>query len=371
MLQSQAHHERDQKQLLSHSTHGLPAAPDVLFKLASGFHHTLALKTAVDLDLCTAIAEGNTTAAQLSERCRAAYHGIESLCNYLVAHHLLRKQGNNFELTDEARIYLDRRSEHFLGGLVEYMALPEHISSWLQLTSAVRHGGSLQARPRAEPGTAVAQARATAGLRRPFAVRVAALVGSQMPPGEPFRVLNAGAGHGMFGVMLAAQVPDADVWLTDLGPVLGVARENARQEKMLDRVSFLPGDIHSISPEAPFAVVMATYMLSPFDTTEMLRVLQRLFALLSPGGLIVVADDVVDESRTSPLPSVSQNLNLLVSTTGGKVYSVSELNALLHKTGFEGVTAQGLGGGVVFLAHKPDGMSSTADASTADPAMHG
>jgi hypothetical protein len=163
-----------------------------------------------------------------------------------VAQHLLRKQGPNFELTDEARLYLDRRSEHFLGGLVEYMALPEQLGVWMQLTPAVRYGGSPQPRPRGDHSLAVAYARATARLRRPLAQRIASLVASSVATGESFRALNAGASHGMFGVMLAVQSADAEVWLTDHGPVLSVAKETAANEKALDRVSFLPGDIHSV-----------------------------------------------------------------------------------------------------------------------------
>ena len=125
-------------------------------------------------------------------------------------------------------------------------------------------------------------------------------------------------------------------------------------------------------------------MLSCLDAAEILRVLQRLFALMSRGALLVVVDDVVDESaqlsvidvlltvshagRTGPLTAVSQNLNMLVSTTGGQVYSVSELTSILQQTGFEKITAQGVSGGVVFIARKPEDVSCPADSTMYDAA---
>lgn len=65
---------------------------------------------------------------------------------------------------------------------------------------------------------------------------------------------------------------------------------------------------------------------------------------------------------------MSQNLNLLATTPGGRVYSASELQAILDKAAFESVTAQVVNGGVVFLARRPELPPSYSDS---DPAMRG
>ena len=153
-----------------------------------------------------------------------------------------------YELSDEAKQYLDRRSENFCGTLVEYLCLPDMQNAWMQLTSAVQYGGAPQRREQSDHYMSVLQARATTKLRRPLAQRIASLIASSVPiaTGEPFRVLNAGASHGMFGIMLAAQCAEAEVWLSDYPPVLDVARENAAHERQLQRISYLPGSVFSV-----------------------------------------------------------------------------------------------------------------------------
>ena len=70
---------------------------------------------------------------------------------------------------------------------------------------------------------------------------------------SPLRVLDLGTGSGVISVSMAKEVPGALMTATDIsGEALGVGRENARNHDVLDRITFLQGDLFEpLVPEKP------------------------------------------------------------------------------------------------------------------------
>ena len=80
-----------------------PPSPEKFFDMAFAFERTAAIKTAVDLDLFTAVAEGAETAADLAQRCAASERGVRILCDFLSINGLLTKSGDRYQVTPEGR----------------------------------------------------------------------------------------------------------------------------------------------------------------------------------------------------------------------------------------------------------------------------
>ena len=57
--------------------------PERFFNAVNAHQQTEAIKTAIELELFTAIAEGNNTAEALATRCQAAPRGMRILCDFL------------------------------------------------------------------------------------------------------------------------------------------------------------------------------------------------------------------------------------------------------------------------------------------------
>ena len=62
----------------------------------------------------------------------------------------------------------------------------------------------------------------------------------------PMRVLDIAAGHGLFGIEIAKQNPQARVTGLDWAPVLRVALDNARKAGVQDRYDMLPGSAFEV-----------------------------------------------------------------------------------------------------------------------------
>ena len=63
---------------------GTRPTPERIFNTLNAYEETAVLKTAIELDVFTAIGEGVNTAAELAGRIKAAERGVRILCDHLV-----------------------------------------------------------------------------------------------------------------------------------------------------------------------------------------------------------------------------------------------------------------------------------------------
>src|SRR4051794_23165547 len=122
------------------STATLAPNPAAIFDLLLSYEKSYALKGAIDLDLFTAIGEGAHTVPDLAKRCSASQRGIRILCDYLTVSGLLTKTGNEYELTPDASMFLNRKSPAFLGGATGFLLHPDMTRAFADIAETVRRG---------------------------------------------------------------------------------------------------------------------------------------------------------------------------------------------------------------------------------------
>src|SRR3569832_1801314 len=84
--------------------------PQLFFETVNAFQKTAALKGAIELDLFTAIAEGNHTAESIALRCQASQRGTRILCDYLVVDGFLTRNNGQYGLTPDSAAFLNRHT---------------------------------------------------------------------------------------------------------------------------------------------------------------------------------------------------------------------------------------------------------------------
>src|SRR5205807_10588777 len=123
---------------LSATMTGAPPSPQLFFESANAFMRTEALKTAIELELFTAIAEAKRTAQDIGARCKASARGTRILCVFLVVHGLLTKQANRYALTPDSAVFLDKHARAYVGGALLFLLLPTAVEAYKPITEAVR-----------------------------------------------------------------------------------------------------------------------------------------------------------------------------------------------------------------------------------------
>ena len=319
---------------------GAMASPALVFETLMAHQRTAALRAAIELDLYRAIGDGPGDVASLAERCSASTRGIRILCDYLTVIGLLSKDDGRYVHNATSRAFLDPRSPACVASTARFLGSPEMHEPYLRLTDIVRSGRTVLAgEGTVEPENPVwvEFAHSMAPMMAPMAAPLGAIALDGLS--GPLRVLDIAAGHGLFGIEVARQHPQAQVVALDWAPVLEVARSNARDAGVLDRYETLAGSAFAVEYGGPYDIVLLTNFLHHFDPLDCGRILRKVNASLKRGGRAAALEFVPNEDRVSPPMAAAFSLVMLASTVSGDAYTFRELAAMYADAGFERVTA--------------------------------
>lgn len=318
----------------------MPSAEIVLDTLFA-YQKSAALKTAIDLELFTAIDDGAHTAAAIATRTNVCERGARILCDYLTVNKLLTKADNTYRLVPESAAFLSRKSPAYLGTVANFLMRPELKNNFENLTEAVRRGGvgphdTDIVSP--ENPVWIEFARSMMPLMMPAAQAIA----DRLASSESIKVLDIAAGHGAFGIALARQSPKAQIVALDWKPVLGLAEEHAKAAGVHDRYRTIAGDAFTVEYGSGYDIVLVTNFLHHFDAPTNTSMLKKVHAALKPGGRVAVLEFVPNPDRVSPPMPAGFSLTMLAETAGGDAFTFAELREQLEDAGFHDVEAHGL-----------------------------
>lgn len=319
------------------STSGTMAAPNVtperFFNAVNAHQQTAAIKSAVELDIFTAIAEGNTTAAAIASRCKTAERGARILCDFLTINGFLTKSGQQYSLAPDAALFLNRHSPAYIGGALEFLLTERLMVAHERLTEAVRRGGTALGQGTLEPENPdwVKFAEAMGTLMTMPAQMVAAGVCST---GAITKVLDIAAGHGMYGIAVAKQASSAHVYAADWKNVLTVAEKNARIAGVSDRYHLLPGDAFAVDFGSDFDLVLIPNFLHHFDPPTCTTFLRKVHAALKTGGRAAIIEFAPNPDRVTPPTAATFSMMMLATTPSGDAHPFVEYEKMVRDAGF-------------------------------------
>ena len=311
-------------------------SPVLFFQTINAYQRTEALKAAIELEVFTAIGEGNTTADKIAERSKASERGTRILCDFLTIMGFLTKEDNRYGLTQDSAIFLDKRSPAYLGGTIDFMATEKLTKNFKNFGDVVRKGGSLD-----EEGGTVAPdnpiwvkfARGMAPMIAMPAEMMAKLVD---PEGtDKLKILDIAAGHGLFGLAFAKNNPNAEIVALDWPKVLEVAQENAIKAGVVDRYSSKSGSAFDVDFGSGYDIVLLTNFLHHFDPPTCETLLRKVHSSLNEGGRAVTLEFVPNEDRISPPDAAAFSVMMLGSTPAGDAYTFAELEKMFANAGFK------------------------------------
>lgn len=310
-------------------------SPQHFFDTINAFQKSAALKGAIDLDLFTAIAEGNHTSESIALRCQASQRGTRILCDFLTVNGFLNKSGDQYQLTQDSAVFLNRHSPAYMGGAVGFLMHPSHMDRYNDVAGAVRKGGTLfeeESPLKPEHEIWISFAEAMGKLQTLTAEQLAKAL--HVEGAQRMKVLDIAAGHGMFGIAIAKHNPHAEVVALDWKNVLEVARKHAQEAGVLENWRALPGDAFEVDYGKDYDVILLTNIIHHFDKAATEKLLRKVHAALAPNGRVAILEFVPNEDRISPPQPACFPLTMLVSTPSGDAYTYSEYQQMLKNAGF-------------------------------------
>ena len=310
-------------------------SPLLFFQTINAYQRTEALKAAIELEVFTAIGEGNTTATQIAQRCQTSERGTRILCDYLTLIGMITKQGDNYALTLDSATFLDKRSPAYIGGATGFLCSPMLSDGFKHIAEAVRRGGT------------VIENDGTIAPDNPVWVNFAHSMGAMMGlpsqlmaklvdpnPDRKLKVLDIAAGHGLFGIGFATNNPQAEITALDWKAVLEVAKENAQKAGVADRYHTIEGSAFEADFGSDYDLVLLTNFLHHFDQPTCETLLRKVHGALADGGRAVTLEFVPNDDRVTPPDAAQFSMVMLTSTPSGDAYTFAEFERMFANAGF-------------------------------------
>jgi 2-polyprenyl-3-methyl-5-hydroxy-6-metoxy-1,4-benzoquinol methylase len=313
-------------------------SPALVLETLFAQQRSAALRAAIEVDLFRAVGDGPAGAATLAERCGASERGIRILSDYMTVLGFLIKENGIYRHTPTSQMFLDPRSPASLASTARFLGNQQMNAPLDRLAEIVRTGHTvLPGEGSVDPNNPVwvEFAHSMAPMMAPLTAPLGSAVLRWR--GGPMQVLDVAAGHGLFGIEIAKQNPEAQIVALDWAAVLEVAVANARKAGVADRYRTLPGSAFEVEYGGPYDVVLLTNFLHHFDIPTCVSLLRKVRAALKPGGIAATLEFVPNEDRVSPPFAAMFAMTMLSTTRSGDAYTYRELERMHVEAGFTGV----------------------------------
>jgi len=315
----------------------------------------LIIGAAVSNKVFDSLASGAKTVAQLSKKTGAPTRGLRAIMNALVGLELLKKdRQEKYSLTPESATFLLSDKPGTQAGFFATI-LPLLVSRWLSLTEVVRDGRPVLAVNQEEPGTEFFSQLVENII--PMSYPSAQALGHHLKTAKAkseVRVLDLAAGSGIWGIALTQKSPRVRVTAVDWAGMIPTTKRITQKFGVADRFNYIEGDLLEANFGNGYDVAVLGHILHSEGEERSRELLKKTFRALKSGGTIAIAEWLVTDDRTKPLPSLMFAVQMLVNTEKGDTFSFNEIKRWLEEAGFKKVRKlKAPGPSPLILATKP------------------
>ncbi len=306
--------------------------PGTLLGLSGQYWKTCLLHAAVKLDLFTTLGDDAMTGKMVAEKIGADADAVERMLNALAAMGLAEKKVDTFLNVDTAGRYLRKDSKAYLGFMILHH---RHLmESWSRMDDAVLTGKPVRTRSSFNDESVreafIMGMFNNAMLQAPHLVETLDLSAYR-------NLLDMGGGPGTYAIHFCLQNPKLKAVVYDLPTTQPFAEKTIFQFGLADRISFVAGDYVTEPMHGQYDVVWMSHVLHGEGPTVCQNMIQKAAAMLTPGGMLLLHDFILDDSRDGPLFATLFSMNMLLGTPEGRSYTERELVEMMTKAGLSDV----------------------------------
>lgn len=325
--------------------------PTDIYRVRDGIYAPDMLLTAVvDLDLFSWLAAHPATKEEICRALEITDRPTDVMLTLFAAMGLVEERQQVFHLTTLAREHLVKGSPWYLG---PYYASLKDRPVALDLLKVLRTGkpanwGSEQNQKdwhRAmETEEFATQFTAAMDCR---GVYLAQAVAKAVDLSQRRHLLDIAGGSGIYACSLVTHHRQLTATVFEKPPVDKIAVRAISNRGCSDRVKVVAGDMLTDALPANADVHLFSNVLHDWDEPVVRQLLSKSFDALASGGPILIHDAFLNAAKNGPL-HVAEYSVLLMHSSEGRCYSVSEMERYLRDAGFkdpmyvDGAAARGI-----------------------------
>ncbi|MBA4416879.1 MAG: hypothetical protein C0392_03050 [Syntrophus sp. (in: bacteria)] len=284
--------------------------------------------TAAELDFFTNLDERPATSGKLASSMGLNPRATARILDALVTMDLLEKKGDFYHCTENGKS-LSSRHPHTILPMILHMA--RLWKSWSYLTETVQEG-SMRKREIQEFDDE--NRAAFIGAMHAIGIGLSEEIAEGYDLSPFKRMLDVGGASGTYTIAFLRKNLHMNATIFDLEPVISLALKRIEGEGLSDRVTFAKGDFYKDDLPGEYDLVLLSAIIHQNSPEENMDLFQKTFQALEPGGVLLIRDHIMDESRTKPPAGAMFAINMLVNTRGGDTYTFGEVQHALETAGF-------------------------------------
>jgi len=317
------------------------ADPLRLYRYRDGIYAVDLLNAAVvHLDFFTWLAAHPSDAATICRELQLAARPVDVMLTLFKANGFVREENGVHHVTEVAREHLVQGSPWFLGpyfGSLKDRPVTLDMLKVLRTDKPANWGSSKSEKEWSKAMEDEDFARRFTAAMDCRGIYLGRAVAKALQPGGRARLLDIAGGSGIYACAIAAGHAGVQATVFEKPPVDLVAAKHIAERGYAARVDVRHGDMFSDPLPTGYDMHLFSNVLHDWDTPVVKRLLEKSFAALPPGGLLVIHDMHLHADKTGPLP-VAEYSVILMHSTEGKCYSLGELAELFAQVGFRDLT---------------------------------
>jgi len=148
-------------------------------------------------------------------------------------------------------------------------------------------------------------------------------------------VLDLGGGPATFSITFLNAHPRMRATLFDFPEVIEIARDQVHAAGLDARFGYREGDMTKNEIGAGYDLILISNIIHSLGRRENQAVIRKCHAALTPGGMLIVKDFLLDDDRGGPAFSFIFALHMLALTENGGTYSRKEVASWTAAAGFQ------------------------------------
>lgn len=300
-----------------------------LLKTSGSYWMGCTLHASVKLDIYSCIGATDKNVRQISTLINAEIDATTRLLDALVAMGLLIKKEDSYANTPESAMFLQKSSPKYIG----YMIMHHHhlVEGWSKLDQAVTTGRALRKSASHADDENIRESFLMGMFNN--AMNLAPLIIEQIDLSHKKHMLDLGGGPGTYAIHFCKKNPDLKATIYDLPTTQPFAENIINRFAMKDRINFIAGNYINNDIPGSYDAVWLSHILHGEGPADCEKLIASAVSALTPGGLILIHDFILNDTMDSPVFPALFSLNMLIGTKNGRAYADKEIRDMLIKSG--------------------------------------
>ena len=310
------------------------ADPSVIAQLSTAYWGSQVLFTANRLGLFDLLSDGPLASDDVAAGLELEPRMTQLFLNACVGIGLCDKTAQGYANTQAAQVFLTSGSPASMQNSMRFM--DDLYATWGDLEQSLRSGEPAKAAD-VYLGNDDEQTRHFVYSMHDRAMAIGQALPGLVDLAGKQRMLDVGGGPGTFSALLTRRFDGLRAEVLELDGVASVAEEILAETGAADRVSMLRGDYHGSDFGTGYDAVLMSGMFHRETADNCRRLIDKAFACLESGGVLIVNDVFADEGGMTPAFSALFGISMMLTAPDGCVHADADVADWMAAAGFSAI----------------------------------